>query len=53
MPAWEVLVLEEYQRLRPLYYSDASAVFIVFAVDQKESLRNAVEKVRWDSALLV
>ncbi|KIL54117.1 hypothetical protein M378DRAFT_174440 [Amanita muscaria Koide BX008] len=41
---WEVVVLEEYERMRPLNYPNSHVVLICFAVDDPTSLENASDK---------
>jgi Ras family protein A len=42
---WDTAGQEDYDRLRPLAYPDAHAVFICFAIDSPASLDNVEEKV--------
>jgi Ras family protein A len=42
---WDTAGQEDYDRLRPLAYPDAHAVFICFAIDSPASLDNVQEKV--------
>ncbi|KAJ2329942.1 GTP-binding protein Rho1 [Coemansia sp. RSA 2673] len=41
---WDTAGQEDYDRLRPLSYPEASVVVVCFAVDDVESLGNVVEK---------
>lgn len=42
---WDTAGQEEYDRLRPLSYSESDVILIVFAVDFPTSLANVQDKV--------
>ena len=42
---WDTAGQEDYDRLRPLSYSDSNVVLITFAIDSPDSLENVQEKV--------
>ncbi|KAJ3127437.1 GTP-binding protein Rho1 [Nowakowskiella sp. JEL0407] len=41
---WDTAGQEEYDRLRPLSYSDAHVILITFSIDMPDSLENVIEK---------
>ncbi|KAJ3122149.1 GTP-binding protein Rho1, partial [Nowakowskiella sp. JEL0407] len=41
---WDTNGTEQYDRLRPLSYSDAHLIIITFAIDGPDSLENVTEK---------
>lgn len=44
---WDTAGQEDYERLRPLAYSNAHVILIGFAVDAPDSLDNVKHKVRF------
>lgn len=46
---WDTAGQEDYERLRPLAYSNAHVILIGFAVDAPDSLDNVKHKVRFPS----
>lgn len=48
---WDTAGQEDYERLRPLAYSNAHVILIGFAVDAPDSLDNVKHKVRFPPAL--
>jgi Ras family protein A len=43
---WDTIGQEEFERLRPLSYSNSHVILICFAIDSPDSLDNVQEKVR-------
>ena len=48
---WDTAGQEDYERLRPLAYSQAHVILIGFSVDTPDSLDNVKHKVRTEKAL--
>ena len=44
---WDTAGQEDYERLRPLAYSNAHVILIGFSVDAPDSLENVEHKVRF------